>query len=265
MTGLEWENFVKLDNEEYILEKNEEFIKYYKKKKKEGYRSILDLKQMQVLINEITQFFEFKYPDKLLNEIIYEKPVENKMFEECMKMTRSLDINQLKYRLDYNQLAFLECDYSHHIRLIKEPDIWFCSTIYDVRFDQSGKIEKRDIEGLKTEKFLDDVEGIERVEDLLGRYIGIEIKVDYSELVEEVQRHKNNVTLRNKILDLVMLNLLYSKNTYPRNGYVRAKRFMRMFNKEYGIDLNMNKLDKIMSIDYSNNKEVKKLLKERRK
>ena len=265
MTGKEWENFKKIDNEEYIIEKNEEFIKYYNEKKKEGYRPILDLKQMQVLINEITQFFEFKYPDKLLDKITYERPGENKIFEDCMKITRSLDINQLKYRLDYNQLAFLECDYSHHIRLIKEPDIWPCSTIYDVRFDQSGKIEKSDIEGLKIEKFLEDVEGIKRVEDLLGRYIGIETKVDYSELAEEVQRHKNNVAIRNKMLYLVMLNLLYSKNTYPLNGYVRAKRFMRMFNKEYGVDLNMDKLDKIMNIDYSSNKEVKKLLKERRK
>ena len=40
---------------------------------------------------------------------------------------------------------------------------------------------------------------------------------------------------------------------------------MRMFNKEYGLDLNMEKLDKIMSIDYSDNAQVKRLLKERRK
>lgn len=29
MTGLEWENFEKYDNKEYIVEQNTEFIKYY--------------------------------------------------------------------------------------------------------------------------------------------------------------------------------------------------------------------------------------------
>ena len=56
MTGLEWENFRKLDNEEYIVEKNKEFIKYYQEKKKMGYSPILNLKEIEKLINEITLF-----------------------------------------------------------------------------------------------------------------------------------------------------------------------------------------------------------------
>lgn len=36
MTGLEWENFEKYDSNEYIVEKNTEFIKYYEEKVKES-------------------------------------------------------------------------------------------------------------------------------------------------------------------------------------------------------------------------------------
>ena len=100
---------------------------------------------------------------------------------------------------------------------------------------------------------------------MLGRYIGIETNIDYSELEECVQNHKNNIAIRNKVLELVMVNMLYSKNTHPKNGYIRAKRFMRMFNKEYGLDLNMEKLDRIMDVDYSDTELVKQLLKDRRR
>lgn len=263
MTGLEWENFHKLDNEEYIIEKNKEFIKYYQEKKKNGYNPILTLTEIQTLINEITSFFEFKYPEKLLNQIEYENILGNEVLDECIRISRKLDINQLKYRLNHDQLNFIECSYGDYIFLKREPKKIWETSFRSIRVDSKGIIEESDLKILKMENFLEDIEGINRVEDLLGRYIGIETDVDYSELEKSVENHKNSVALRNKTLDLVMLNLLYS--ALPKNGYTRAKNFMRMFNKEYGLDLNMEKLDKIMSIDYSDNAQVKRLLKERRK
>ena len=94
--------------------------------------------------------------------------------------------------------------------------------------------------------------------------MAVETNIDYSELQKRIQDHKNSVGLRNKVLELVMLNLLYSKNALPENGYIRAKRFMRMFNKEYNLDLNMEKLDEIMGVDYSNTEDVKQKIKERK-
>ena len=61
---------------------------------------------------------------------------------------------------------------------------------------------------------------------------------------------------------MTMLKMLYS--SLPEHGYIRAKRFMRMFNKEYDLDLNMEKLDSIMSIDYKDTNYVKQKIKERK-
>ena len=59
-----------------------------------------------------------------------------------------------------------------------------------------------------------------------------------------------------------MLKMLYS--SLPERGYIRAKSFMKMFNKEYDLDLNMEKLDSIMSIDYKDTNYVKQKIKERK-
>ena len=62
---------------------------------------------------------------------------------------------------------------------------------------------------------------------------------------------------------MTMQKMLYS--TLPKHGYIRAKRFMKMFNKEYNSGLSMKKLDDIMSIDYKDTNNVKRKIKERKK
>lgn len=265
MTGLEWENFEKLDRKEYIVDKNNEFLKYYYDKITKGYSPILNLGEIQELIDNITKFYEFKYPENLLNAMRHERISDKEEFQKCIKIGKKLDINQLKYRLSHDQLSFIECNYGHHITLERNKKKLFEFSLCYLRIDSNGIIEKHDLERLQEEKFIDDIEGINRVEDLLGRYIGIETNVNYSELEKLVENHRDNIAVRNKVLELVMLNLLYSKNTHPKNGYIRAKRFMRMFNKEYGLDLNMEKLDEIMSVDYSDGNKVKQLLRDRRR
>lgn len=265
MTGLEWDNFRKLDSEEYIILKNEDFLKYYQEKCTKGYYPILNLNEIQGLIYKITEFFEFKYPEEIFNRLHYQIIKEEENFDECIKIAKKLDIDQLKYRLSHRQLRFLECNYAPYIKLKRPNKKLYEWGSCDVRVDFEGKIDPNYLDVLKAEGFLKDIEGINRVEDLLGRYKGIETTIDYSELEKLVEDHKISVALRNKVLELTMLNLLYSKNTHPRNGYVRAKRFMRMFNKGYDLDLNMEKLDDIMSVDYSNTEEVKQKIKERKK
>lgn len=263
MTGLEWENFEKLDSKEYLVENNQEFLKYFYDKIKNNYSPILDLKEIQQLINEITNFFEFKYPEKLLNRIRYSHEPEK--FIDSLQLSKKLNMNQLRCRLSHEQLMFLDCNYDGYIRLNRKQKRLFETSFCSIKVNYDGTIDKYALEQLKEEKFLDDVEGIDKVEDLLGRYIGIETEIDYTELEEHVKNHKNNVAIRNKVLELIMLNILYSKNTHPKNGYIRAKSFMRMFNKEYKLNLNMKRLDEIMKINYSDTAKVKQLLKERRK
>ena len=261
MTGLEWENFEKYDSKEYIVEQNSEFIKYYKEKLKEGYHPTLNLDEIQKLIDKLAMFFEFKYPEEIFDAFRYVGGTEKKAFYECVKIAKKLDIEQLKYRLNHDELCFLECEYPVYLTL-RRPKKLFGNSISTIRVDSNGKIASSELEDLEFEGFIKDTDGITRIEDLLGRYFGLETDVDYSELERAVTNHKNSVAIRNKVLEMTMLKMLYS--SLPEHGYIRAKRFMRMFNKEYDLDLNMEKLDSIMSIDYKDTNYVKQKIKERK-
>ena len=102
-----------------------------------------------------------------------------------------------------------------------------------------------DIEKLKENNWLKNIEGIETASDLLGRLIENPIDIDYSKLDEMLKERKANLQLRNMILELIPLKILYS--SLPQYGYPRAKSFIRMFNKEYNLDMDTivnNKMDK---------------------
>ena len=63
--------------------------------------------------------------------------------------------------------------------------------------------------------------------------------------------------LRHRILQLVALKLLYSKNTFPERGYERAKRFINEFNKNLCLTLSTEEIDEIMYRDYNYSKNSK--------
>ena len=157
MTGLEWENFEKLDRKEYIVDKNNEFLKYYYDKITKGYSPILNLGEIQELIDNITKFYEFKYPENLLNAMRYERISDKEEFQKCIKIGKKLDINQLKYRLSHDQLNFIECNYGHHITLERNKKKLFEFSLCYLRIDSNGIIEKHDLERLQEEKFIDDI------------------------------------------------------------------------------------------------------------
>ncbi len=261
MTGLEWENFEKYDNKEYIVEQNAEFIKYYEAKLKEGYYPVLDLNEIQNLIDKLAMFFEFKYPEEMFNASMYPDGTKKEVFHKCSKIAKKLDIEQLKYRLTHKELYFLDCEYPIYFTL-KRPKELFKSDNSMVRIESDGKIDPLELESLKFDGFIENIDGITRVEDLLVRYFSQETNIDYSELERAITNHKNSVAIRNKVLEMTMQKMLYS--SLPEHGYVRAKRFMKMFNKEYNSGLNMKKLDDIMSIDYKDTNNVKQKIKERK-
>lgn len=261
MTGLEWENFEKYDNKEYIVEQNTEFIKYYEAKLKEGYYPALDLNEIQNLIDKLAMFFEFKYPEEMFNASMYPDGTKKEVFHKCSKIAKKLDIEQLKYRLTHKELYFLDCEYPIYFTL-KRPKELFKSDNSMVRIESDGKIDPLELESLKFDGFIENIDGITRVEDLLVRYFSQETNIDYSELERAITNHKKSVAIRNKVLEMTMQKMLYS--SLPEHGYVRAKRFMKMFNKEYNSGLNMKKLDDIMSIDYKDTNNVKQKIKERK-
>lgn len=261
MLGIEYENFKKLNKQEYIVKKNPKFLSQYREMKKKKFYTILDLDEIQDLINRITYFYEFKYPSNMLNRVDWSSLADDPELASCIQLSRLLDMKQLQYRLHHDQLRFLECSYGGMIALSKKTDL--CYHV-EVKIDSVGKIDEIDLTYLKECELLDDIQGIESAEDLYKVCQRYSQMIDYQDLERHIHNHKDNISLRNETLNLTMLSLLYANGDLPFGGYIRAKSFMRMFNKEYDANLNMSRLDDIMSIEYKNTKEVKRLLKARR-
>lgn len=76
MTGTQINNFYKQDQRKYILNENIDILNYIKKIKKENIYFILDIEQMQHMMSDIVLFFEFKYPNNFLCNLLYERKYE---------------------------------------------------------------------------------------------------------------------------------------------------------------------------------------------
>ena len=250
----ETENFYKQDAHKYILKENKVILDFIQQRKREGINLILNIEQIEEMMNDIVQFFEFKYPDSFISDLIYKRENSEKETKICQQLAKSLDIKQLKYRLYHDYVQFLECSYGNHIFITKEKENLWDLTSVSIRINDIGEINPYDLKDLKENKFLHNIDGIQKASDLLGRFIESPITVDYSELSKIIAKHKADIQLRNMILELIPLKLIYSKYTLPEYGYIRAKSFVRMFNKEYNLNISMKEADKIMHQDYSTKK-----------
>ena len=85
-------------------------------------------------------------------------------------------------------------------------------------------------------------------------------ELDFSELKKCIYNHDCDLELRRRVLQLVALKLLYSKNTIPERGYERSKRFINEFNKKLGLTLSTNQIDEIIYRDYINDEKSENTL-----
>ena len=211
---------------------------------------IISVKELQNLMSKIITFFEFKYHENMIIEMH-----ENKKSDEylaSLEISEKLDIEELKYRLSSNEVHFLDCDYTNSFELKKKREqIWDLPNL-TIYVDKLGNISEKSLADLNDYEYLEYTEGIKTIPDLLRKLLESPIKIDYSNLKKIIIDRKINYELRYRFLELTILAMLYSKNSMPNNSYVRIKNFVRMFNKEYNLNLNINKIDEIMNIDYQN-------------
>lgn len=249
MTGLELEIIYNSDKEKYILEKNEEFKKNYDSMEKEGFRTIINLKKMQELINIIVSFYEFKYPNIMLQSMKFSDDYAEML--DAKRISKMLDLKQLKWRLYCDFVQFLDYSYFNFIKLYKKRE-----TIHDVpdillRINADGSINEKMLDKLVEYEFIDSVEGVCCAKELYNKFLESKNKVDYSQLKDCIKYYDYNIMFRNELLKLIPLALFYSKDTLPEYGYIRAKSFIRTFNMEYGLDMNLEELDEILNKDNS--------------
>lgn len=265
MTIAEARKFYKKNTKKYEIEHNKEFLSYLKESLKKGYHLFLSIEDMQDLINSIAYWYELKYPER---EMEYYEGIRYDEFENIENLSKKMDIKQLLYRLPKDQLYLLEGNYR--------------STGYGTRniYNEEGKktgvktvvfmqVEKKEHAKFRVPKFLvvaDHETGkietdyniknmtkstkdttLEDLLELFDKKYADTLK--YDSLKECVFDHEVDLNLRNKILQLVALKLLYSDNTIPERGYERAKRFINEFNKKLELKLSTSEIDGLIDPD----------------
>lgn len=268
MTIAEARRFYDQDEKKYEIEKNKEFMTWLRDSIDNGYHCYISTEELQELIDYLVTWYEIKYPDR---ELEFYEGTTNLEFLDVKKISNIMNIRQLLFRLPHNQLSLLECKYRSHggcqtpiyengkvvgmdarISMVikkkeKSDSLSYIPYFYIFAEPKTGNIpSKYDIEEYVEcdgDITLDVLLKLfdEQCKDTLG----------YTELKETIYDHNMDIELRNRVLQLAALKLIYSKNTIPERGYIRAKRFIEEFNKKLGTTLSLDEVDEIMKKDYS--------------
>ena len=271
MTIAQAERFYEQDSKKYEVLKNKELLSWLKNSVKNGYHPFIDIEGLQKLVDDITNWYEIKYPER---EMEFYEGIGYFDFENMKSLSKLMNIKQLMYRLPREQLYLLECDYrstgqgfrnvyDDKNEIVAEKPILFMS-IYRKNIEssivpnfllhadtESGKVE---IDyNLKDYVNTDNITLDELLNLFKEKYSE---EFSFTELEKCVYDHNCDVELRNKVLQLVALKLLYSRRTIPERGYERAKRFINEFNKKMNLNISTEEIDNVISKDYTNTEKV---------
>lgn len=281
MTIAQAERFYEQDTKDYEIEKNKDFLTWLKTSIKDGYHCFIKTEELQELIDSIVNWYEIKYPER---ELEYFEGTRHMNFQDIRRISDVMDIRQLLFRLPHNQLCLMECGYrakgwgQHPIyengkkigweaqifmcisrKNKEESDSWLGKTPYFLLYadHMTGEVSNN----YELEEYLDSEENL-NLDELLSifkeKYTD---ELDFTELKESVYDHNCDMELRHRILQLVALKLLYSRNTIPERGYERSKRFINEFNKKLGLALSIEQIDEIIHRDYTNGERWEHVLK----
>lgn len=266
MTIKEIENFCRQDQKKYELRENMEFINWYKDIQRKGYTKFMKLDEMQFLINNIVIWYELKYPDRALK---IENGIKEFKFKNIEKIQEHMNTKQLLYRLQDNQITLLEGLYRGsgvgHVpiyqngRKVDEEDAIFVRLVEKEKKDDFSVLANNQTGNIYSNVHLRDYIGEMKVnlEGLL--YILKENyadELDSNELEKVLFNHECDLELRNKLLQLVALKILYSKNTKPEYGYIRAERFIEEFNNSFNLALSDDEITAIIEKDYNTSNTI---------
>lgn len=266
MTIKEIENFCRQDQKKYELRENMEFINWYKDIQRKGYTKFMKLDEMQFLINNIVIWYELKYPDRALK---IENGIKEFKFKNIEKIQEHMNTKQLLYRLQDNQITLLEGLYRGsgvgHVpiyqngRKVDEEDAIFVRLVEKEKKDDFSVLANSKTGNIYSNVDLRDYIGEMKVnlEGLL--YILKENyadELDSNELEKVLFNHECDLELRNKLLQLVALKILYSKNTKPEYGYIRAERFIEEFNNSFNLALSDDEITAIIEKDYNTSNTI---------
>ena len=281
MTIAEAERFYEKVTKDYEIEKNKDFLTWLKTSIKNGYHCFMKTEELQELIDSVVNWYEIKYPER---ELEYFEGTRHLGFQGIRRISDVMDIRQLLFRLPHNQLCLMECGYRAKgwgqcpiYENGKEIDLkvqifmkinkknkeecnpWYGGTTYFLL--QADYMTGEVLNYYELEDYIDNEENISLDELLSVFNEKYSNELDFTELTESVYDHNCDMELRDRILQLVALKLLYSRNTIPERGYERAKRFINEFNKKLGLALSTEQIDEIIHRDYTNGERWEHVLK----
>ena len=268
MTIAEAKNFYIQDKKKYDIKNNKELLKWLKESINNGYHCVIDIDDLQKLIDNITIWYEIKYPER---ELKYYEGIRCLDFQNVLPLSKYMNTEQLLYRLSHKQLLLMECFYrakSYYSHYCNQNNEEFFINMIGISIYKKGNFNSYyipqfllsaeettgevDIDlSLKDYINIDNINLEEVLEFFKTKYSDI---LDFKELEECIYDHNCDINLRNKILQLVALKLVYSSNTIPERGYIRAIRFIDEFNNKLNLNLSKDEIDEIMKKDYKNTK-----------
>lgn len=276
MTNAETKRFYEQDRKDYEIIKNKDFLKWLNGLMKDGYHCYINVKELQELIDNIVNWYEFKYPERKLES---KEGTTDIRFKDIRNISSVMDIKQLLFRLPNDQLSLIECGYragcygqypiyennkvvgfKTHIGIkiskknASESNLQSCNTTdFLLTTDHiTGKV----LNNYDIREYIDGKENI-KIDELLSIFENkYNNQLDFDKLKVCVFNHNCDMELRNKILEFAALKLLYSRNTTPERGYERAKRFICEFNKGLGLNLSIQQIFDIIIRDYTSDKKL---------
>ena len=276
MTIAQARKFYEQDQREYNLEENKEFLSWFKGKIKNDYYPFIEIEELQELINNITYWYEIKYPER---EFELDEGIKNLDFKSITPLSKSMNIYQLMYRLSDDQLCLINGEYRSN-----------CGGIRNIYNGGSKVVDQKAVLYIVIKQINNNLiicaypNGEVIINDDLKKYVNKERinldellslleekyshNLDFSVLKAVVDDHNCDLELRKRILQLIALKLLYSQNTTPGRGYKRAKKFIDEFNKELNLNLSSEKIDNIINtnidIEKSDSEKLTPLKKSRK-
>lgn len=275
MTIAQAERFYEQDKKKYDVSKNKELLNWLKDIIKKGYSSFMKEEDLQGFIDNIVNWYELKYPERHLE--LYEG-VSYSNFTDIKDISDFMDIRQLMYRLPYKQLCLVECDYRANgggIRTICDEEGNVIGDVPVLFMSINRKGFENDFSSDKASYFLlhaDVGSGKVDVDYYMKEYVKTDNitldellvlfkheynkELDFSNLEKCIYNHNCDLELRKRVLQLVALKLLYSRNTTPERGYERAQMFIKEFNEELDLNLTTDEIEEIMNRNYSEEEKI---------
>lgn len=260
---MENEEFYREDKEEYNIMTNTKLIKWLLHEMKEGYDYTIDIKDLQRIVDSLADWYETKYPTVLCTK---------GNIHGIDDMSKNMNVDSYLCRLTETQQNLLSCPYhAKDMRIFEKKHEGLKDKYIEFQLKKGFNSITLDADvnhGFIAEWSIKDLAdwniSIPYMTDINELYIAfthIGKDMEYKDLERIVKDHEIDLKLRNELLNLVSLKLIYSKKDSIEYGYKRSLCFIKEFNDYYyNISLNSDKIDALVNEKPVKHNKIKTLI-----